>query len=103
MIGRPLPLLDGAPVRLFVRGWTAAYSMKHLGAIEVSAKPFDGFRVKSAYRIPTVMTGEGVGGRNDQRFRGAERARRAAKHRRRPQRRPRLSVRPCRVSGCWYR
>jgi hypothetical protein len=101
MIGRPPPLLDGA---LFQRGWTAAYPMKPLGAIEVSAEPFDGLRVKSAYRIPTFMTGEDVGGRNDQRFRGADRARRGAKRRRRPQRRqPRLSARPCRVSGCWYR
>jgi DMSO/TMAO reductase YedYZ molybdopterin-dependent catalytic subunit len=53
MNGQPLPLLNGAPVRLVVPGWTATYWMKHLAAIDVVAKPFDGFWVKSAYRIPT--------------------------------------------------
>jgi DMSO/TMAO reductase YedYZ molybdopterin-dependent catalytic subunit len=53
MNGQPLPLLNGAPVRLVVPGWTATYWMKHLATIDAVTKPFDGFWVKSAYRIPT--------------------------------------------------
>jgi len=53
MNGEPLPLLNGAPVRLVVPGWTATYWMKHLVTIDAVTKPFDGFWVKSAYRIPT--------------------------------------------------
>lgn len=53
MNGQPLPLLNGAPVRLIVPGWTATYWMKHLITIDAVNKPFDGFWVKSAYRIPT--------------------------------------------------
>jgi DMSO/TMAO reductase YedYZ molybdopterin-dependent catalytic subunit len=52
MNGEPLPLLNGAPVRLVVPGWTATYWMKHLVSIDAVAKPFDGFWMKSAYRIP---------------------------------------------------
>ncbi len=53
MNGEPLPLLNGAPVRLVVPGWTATYWMKHLTSIRAVAQPFDGFWMKSAYRIPT--------------------------------------------------
>jgi DMSO/TMAO reductase YedYZ molybdopterin-dependent catalytic subunit len=53
MNGAPLPLLNGFPIRLVVPGWTATYWMKHLNSIEASTKPFDGFWMKSAYRIPT--------------------------------------------------
>jgi DMSO/TMAO reductase YedYZ molybdopterin-dependent catalytic subunit len=53
MNGEPLPHLNGFPARLVVPGWTATYWMKHLTSIMVSTKPFDGFWVKSAYRIPT--------------------------------------------------
>ena len=53
MNGAPLPLLNGAPIRLIVPGWTATYWMKHLASIDAVAKPFDGFWMKSAYRIPT--------------------------------------------------
>jgi sulfite dehydrogenase len=53
MNGAPLPLLNGAPVRLIVPGWTATYWMKHLVTIDAVTKPFDGFWVKSSYRIPT--------------------------------------------------
>ena len=52
MNGEALPHLNGAPARLVVPGWTATYWMKHLTTIEAIAKPFDGFWVKSAYRIP---------------------------------------------------
>lgn len=52
MNGAPLPLFNGAPVRLVVPGWTATYWMKHLITIDAVTRPFDGFWVKSAYRIP---------------------------------------------------
>jgi DMSO/TMAO reductase YedYZ molybdopterin-dependent catalytic subunit len=53
MNGEKLPHLNGFPARLIVPGWTATYWMKHLTSIMVATKPFDGFWVKSAYRIPT--------------------------------------------------
>lgn len=53
MNGEPLPHLNGFPLRLIVPGWTATYWMKHLDSIEASTKPFGGFWIKSAYRIPT--------------------------------------------------
>jgi DMSO/TMAO reductase YedYZ molybdopterin-dependent catalytic subunit len=53
MNGAPLPLLNGAPVRLILPGWTATYWMKHLVTLDAVTKPFDGFWVKTAYRIPT--------------------------------------------------
>jgi DMSO/TMAO reductase YedYZ molybdopterin-dependent catalytic subunit len=53
MNGAPLPLLNGAPARLVVPGWTATYWMKHLVRIDAVRTPFAGFWVKSAYRIPT--------------------------------------------------
>jgi DMSO/TMAO reductase YedYZ molybdopterin-dependent catalytic subunit len=52
MNGAPLPRWNGAPVRLVVPGWTATYWMKHLVSIEAVTKPFAGFWMKSAYRIP---------------------------------------------------
>lgn len=53
MNGADLPHYNGFPLRLIVPGWTATYWMKHLDSIEASTKPFGGFWVKSAYRIPT--------------------------------------------------
>lgn len=53
MNGRPLPHWNGAPARLVVPGWTATYWLKHLTDIRIEPKPFDGFWMKSAYRIPT--------------------------------------------------
>ena len=53
MNGEPLPHWNGAPVRLVVPGWTATYWVKHLTSINVEPKAFDGFWMKSAYRIPT--------------------------------------------------
>jgi DMSO/TMAO reductase YedYZ molybdopterin-dependent catalytic subunit len=52
MNGAPLPHLNGFPARLIVPGWTGTYWMKHLTRLDVVAKPFDGFWMKSAYRIP---------------------------------------------------
>ena len=53
MNGQPLPHFNGFPARLIVPGWTATYWMKHLVAVEAISKPFGGFWMKSAYRIPT--------------------------------------------------
>ncbi len=53
MNGQPLPHFNGFPARLIIPGWTATYWMKHLVTIDAVAKPFDGFWVKSAYRIPS--------------------------------------------------
>jgi DMSO/TMAO reductase YedYZ molybdopterin-dependent catalytic subunit len=53
MNGRPLPHFNGAPARLIVPGWTATYWVKHLTDIRVQPQSFEGFWMKSAYRIPT--------------------------------------------------
>ena len=55
MNGQDLPHFNGYPARLIVPGWTATYWMKHLTSIQAIAKPYDGFWVKGAYRIPTGM------------------------------------------------
>lgn len=52
MNGEPLPHFNGFPARLVVPGWTATYWVKHLTSIEVLAKPFEGYWVSNAYRIP---------------------------------------------------
>ena len=52
MNGAPLPHWHGAPARLVVPGWTATYWVKHLASIRVVTKPFDGFWMKTAYRVP---------------------------------------------------
>ncbi|MFA6162302.1 MAG: molybdopterin-dependent oxidoreductase [Methylobacter sp.] len=52
MNGEPLPHWNGFPARLIIPGWTATYWMKHLTAVNVISKPFDGFWMKTAYRIP---------------------------------------------------
>ena len=55
MNGEPLPHFNGFPARLIVPGWTATYWMKHLVSIQAVMKPFEGFWMKGAYRIPTGM------------------------------------------------
>lgn len=52
MNGAPLPHWNGFPARIIVPGWTATYWMKHVTTIRAVARPFDGFWMKSAYRIP---------------------------------------------------
>lgn len=52
--GQPLPHLNGFPARVVVPGWTATYWVKHVTSIQAIPKPFDGFWVKSSYRIPTA-------------------------------------------------
>lgn len=53
MNGRPLPHWNGAPARLVVPGWTATYWVKHLTEIRIVPKAYDGFWMKTAYRVPT--------------------------------------------------
>ncbi len=57
MNGSYLPMLNGFPARLVVPGWYATYWVKSLSDITVLDKPFGGFWVKSAYRIPDNACG----------------------------------------------
>jgi DMSO/TMAO reductase YedYZ molybdopterin-dependent catalytic subunit len=52
MNGKPLPLLNGYPLRLVVPGWYATYWVKMLDDIEVLDKPDDNFWMTKAYLIP---------------------------------------------------
>jgi len=52
MNGEDLPWLNGYPLRLVVPGFFGTYWVKHLDAITVLDKPYEGFWMKSAYRIP---------------------------------------------------
>lgn len=57
MNGEPIPLLNGFPLRLVVPGWYATYWVKALENIEVLDKPFEGFWMSKAYKIPQNATG----------------------------------------------
>src|ERR1700760_3116733 len=52
MNGEDLPVLNGFPLRLIVPGYYGTYWVKHLNEITVLDHEFDGFWMKSAYRIP---------------------------------------------------
>jgi DMSO/TMAO reductase YedYZ molybdopterin-dependent catalytic subunit len=52
MNGQNLPILNGFPLRLVVPGFYGTYWVKHLNEITVIDNVFDGFWMKSAYRIP---------------------------------------------------
>jgi DMSO/TMAO reductase YedYZ molybdopterin-dependent catalytic subunit len=52
MNGQPLPMLNGFPLRLIVPGWYGTYWIKALNDIEVLSKPYDGFWMAKAYRVP---------------------------------------------------
>src|ERR1700749_5077480 len=52
MNGDDLPLLNGFPLRLVVPGYYGTYWVKHLNEITVIDGVFDGFWMKSAFRIP---------------------------------------------------
>jgi DMSO/TMAO reductase YedYZ molybdopterin-dependent catalytic subunit len=52
MNGAELPFLNGYPLRLVVPGYYGTYWIKHLSDIQVLEKPYDGFWMASAYRIP---------------------------------------------------
>jgi DMSO/TMAO reductase YedYZ molybdopterin-dependent catalytic subunit len=53
MNGADLPWLNGYPVRLVVPGHYGTYWVKHLNQITVVDNIYDGFWMKSAYRIPS--------------------------------------------------
>src|SRR5881397_3488131 len=53
MNGADLPHLNGYPVRLVVPGYYGTYWVKHLNEITVVDNVYDGFWMKSAYRIPS--------------------------------------------------
>ena len=57
MNGAPLPVANGFPARLVVPGWTATYWIKALADLQVTDKAFDGFWMKTAYRVPKGMFG----------------------------------------------
>jgi hypothetical protein len=52
MNGDDLPVLNGFPLRLIVPGYYGTYWVKHLNEIAVLDGVFDGFWMKTAYRIP---------------------------------------------------
>ena len=52
MNGAPLPHWNGFPARIVVPGWTGTYWIKHVTSIMATTRPFEGFWMKSAYRIP---------------------------------------------------
>src|SRR5664279_5271511 len=52
MNGKDLPYLNGFPLRLIVPGYYGTYWVKHLNEITVVDNVFDGFWMKTAYRIP---------------------------------------------------
>ncbi len=54
MNGEPLPMLNGFPLRLVVPGWYATYWVKALNEITVLDKPFDGYWMAKAYRVPNT-------------------------------------------------
>jgi sulfite dehydrogenase (cytochrome) subunit A len=52
MNGADIPLLNGYPVKLIVPGYYGTYWVKHVSQIEVVDSLFDGFWMKTAYRVP---------------------------------------------------
>jgi sulfite dehydrogenase (cytochrome) subunit A len=57
MNGLPLSRWHGAPARLMVPGWTATYWVKALTDLLILDRPFDGFWMKTAYRVPKGLFG----------------------------------------------
>ena len=57
MNGDSLPRWNGFPARLVVPGWTATYWVKALTELTVLDRPFDGFWMKTAYRVPRRLFG----------------------------------------------
>lgn len=52
MNGSDIPFLNGYPIKLIVPGYFGTYWIKHLSEIEVIDHDFDGFFMKTAYRLP---------------------------------------------------
>lgn len=52
MNGADIPFLNGYPVKLVVPGYYGTYWVKHLSEINVIDHVYDGYWMKSAYRVP---------------------------------------------------
>jgi sulfite dehydrogenase len=52
MNGADIPMLNGYPVKLIVPGYYGTYWVKHVSNIDVIDSVFDGFWMKTAYRVP---------------------------------------------------
>ena len=52
MNGKPLPMLNGYPLKLVVPGWYATYWVGSLNNINVLTDTFSGFWMKKAYQVP---------------------------------------------------
>lgn len=52
MNGEDLPYLNGYPLRLVVPGYYGTYWIKHLSEINVVDAEYDGYWMKTAYRVP---------------------------------------------------
>jgi DMSO/TMAO reductase YedYZ molybdopterin-dependent catalytic subunit len=52
MNGKPLPMLNGFPIRLVVPGWYSTYWVKALSSITALDQPLKTFWMDKAYRIP---------------------------------------------------
>lgn len=57
MNDRPLPMLNGFPLRLVVPGWYGTYWVKALSDITVLPQAFSNFWTDKAYRIPNAPNG----------------------------------------------
>jgi len=57
MNGQPLPVWNGFPARIVAPGWTATYWIKAVTDLSISDTAFDGFWMKTAYRVPKGMFG----------------------------------------------
>ncbi len=58
MNGKPLPMLNGYPLKLVVPGWYATYWIGALNSITVQNDTFNGFWMKKAYLIPATGPNE---------------------------------------------
>jgi hypothetical protein len=58
MNGEPLPAANGFPARIVAPGWTATYWIKAVTDLTVTDKPYDGFWMKTAYRVPKGLFGD---------------------------------------------
>ena len=57
MTGAPLSAWNGFPARIVAPGWTATYWIKAVVDLTVTDRAFDGFWMKTAYRVPKGMFG----------------------------------------------
>ncbi|MEK8090629.1 molybdopterin-dependent oxidoreductase [Thermithiobacillus plumbiphilus] len=65
MNGKPLPLLNGFPLRLIVPGWYSTYWVKMLSDIEVLNKPDENYWMTSAYLMPATPGASVAPGQKD--------------------------------------